>query len=358
MYYQELLEIINKTGAKESIEKLDRYLAFLPNRSENIITPSNIASKLELDINIVDVIFDFMYDINLIDRVYIVVCPNCGREILIVEKNTLIDKIKKLDFCNKCKCDIEDINEEDIYVGYKIIKQPVLDEEEIRRETERLLYSHKTTIPIDNLKVLKELFENSKEKPHDFFYNPSKAEMNSIKSQFKKLDDDYGDSTTAKGKALEGLVCRLLNLCKGLKATTKIHTPTNQIDCTVRNDFCIPLTVYRELGSIVKVECKNEPNKKPGNGYYHKLNGIIQLSKNPTEQSVGILVSRKKISCTCNRLAREYFLRDKIIIINIYDDDLNRVINQGANLLDVIQEKIQYVKNDIVTKPNEHNLYR
>lgn len=358
MYYQELSEIISRTGAKEAIEILDRYLAFLPNRSEKVITPSNIASKLELDINIVDVIFDFMYDMDLIDKVYIVVCPNCGREILVTEKKLLIDKIEELDFCNKCRTDIEGINLEDIYVGYKLIKQPVLDENEIRVETEKLLYSEIKTTHRDKLEELKKLFENKKEKPHDFFYNPSEAEINALKETFKSLDNDYGKLTIEKGNVLEGLVCELFNLCKGLKATNEIRTPTNQIDCTVRNDYSISLTVYTELGSIVKIECKNEPDKTPGNTYYQKLYGIIQLSKNSTEQSVGILVSRRNIAKTCKDLARQYFLRDKIIIINICDDDFHRIINKGANLLDVIQEKIQYVKNNIITDPDKHKLYR
>lgn len=74
-----------------------------------------------------------------------------------------------------------------------------------------------------------------------------------------------------------------------MRASTIVRTSTNQIDCTVRKDYFIPLTVYKELGSIVKAEGKNEPKKRPGNGYYHKLYGILNTSKSLEEQSVGII---------------------------------------------------------------------
>ena len=105
-----------------------------------------------------------------------------------------------------------------------------------------------------------------------------------------------------------------------MRASTIVRTSTNQIDCTVRKDYFIPLTVYKELGSIVKAEGKNEPKKRPGNGYYHKLYGILNTSKSLEEQSVGIIFSRLSATKTCFDLARQYFFKDKIIIINIdYD---------------------------------------
>lgn len=356
MYYPELLEIINKTGAKEAIEKLDKYLAFLTNRSEKVITPSNIATQLELDFNIVNMIFEYIYDLGLFKKVYIVVCPECEREILVSDQRQLMDKVKELDFCSKCKEQIK-ITPEDIYVGYKLIKQPDLDQDEMILETKKLLGKSNKENMVDGLETLEEMFKKNKESPHDFFYNPSEADRQSLIESFNNLDLDY-KSSKDQGGALEGLACKLFNICKGLTATTDMNTITNQIDCTVRNDYFIPLTVYKELGSIVKAECKNEPNKVPGNTYFHKLCGIIETSKSRNEQAVGILFSRKKAAKTCKDLARQYFLKDNIIIINIFNYDLNRIIIKNANFLDVLQEKIQYVKNNFSTDPEKHKLYR
>lgn len=322
MYYPELLEVIDKTGSKEAVEKIDRYFAFLPNRSENVITISNLANRLELDYSIVGVMLKFIYELGILDKVYIVICPECGREILISNKKELINKVKEINYCIKCKKNIE-IEISDIVVGYKVIKQPEIDSTDIIIETSKLFEGDNSNFNDED--ILQKMFENHKENPHDFFYEPSEAMIESLKNKFESLDADYGDSTTKQGGALEGLMCELFNICTGMTATTVIRTSTNQIDCTVRNDYCIPLTIYKELGSIVKVECKNEPKKTPGNTYYRKLHSLIKTSKTRDEKAVGILVSRIKAASTCKRLARDFFLQDEIIIINIYDVDLKKI---------------------------------
>ncbi|WP_321994173.1 hypothetical protein [Clostridium butyricum] len=356
MYYPELLELVDKIGTKDAVVKLDTYLAFLPNRSEKIITVSNVANKLELDFTIVEVLLKNIYELGLFEQIFICRCPECNREIFTSNRKDLMNKVKEYSYCSKCLKDI-DITLDDIYSGYRLIKQPEIDEQVIKEETESLLKTRLKANPDDGLESLKELFEKHKEKPHDFFYNPSEAEMKRLKEKLDNLDLDYGKETTSQGKALEGLICDLFNICIGMTATPVIRTTTNQIDCTVRNDYLIPLTVYNELGSIVKVECKNEPEKTPGNTYYHKMYGILNTSKSQNEQSVGILVSRENIARTCKDLARQYFLKDNIIIINICDIDLKRIIDEKANFLDVLQEKIQTLKNNITTPSEKHNLY-
>ncbi|WP_026887735.1 hypothetical protein [Clostridium beijerinckii] len=355
MYYPELLEVIDKTGAKEAIEKIDKYFAFLPNRSENIITISNLANRLELDYSIIGVILKYLYELGIVDKVYIAICPECGREILISNQKELISKVKELDYCIKCRNEIF-IKSEDIVVGYKVIKQPEIGSVDIAIETSKLFGSESHNFNDED--ILEKMFENHKENPNDFFYDPSEVEIEKLKKAFESLDSDYGDSTTEQGKALEGLMCDLFNICDGMHATTDIRTPTNQIDCTIRNDYFIPLTVYRELGSIFKIECKNEPAKKPDNTYYHKLHSIISGNKNDKEQAIGIIASRLEPTGTCKTLAREFFLNDRIIIINICDKDLKRIIFEKANLLELLQEKIQTIKNNISTDPDKHKLYR
>lgn len=354
MYYPELSDLISKIGSKETIEKLDKYFAFLPNKSSSVITASNIASKLELDYSIIEILLKKIYELGIIDKVYIVECPECGRIILTCNKKELLERIENLDFCIKCKNDIK-ITAEDIFVEYRLVKSPNIDSSDIAKETEKLLGGIKEDV--DDSAMLRKLFEKNKENPHDFFYNPSIETKQRISDLYISLDAEH-TTTKAKGDSLEGLVKELFNIPYGMKTTETIKTGTNQIDCTVRNDFAIPLTVYNELGSIFKIECKNEPNKKPNNTYYQKLYSIINRSKNPCEQSVGIIISRLPPTDPCNQLAREFFLRDNVIIINICNEDLNKLIYNNTNLLDLIQEKIQYVKNDISTTPEKHKLYQ
>ncbi|BDU83482.1 hypothetical protein [Clostridium perfringens] len=354
MYYPELLEVIRKTGAKEAIEKLDKYFAFLPNRTEKIVTISNIASMLELDYSMIRVLMGYIYELGILDKVYIINCPECGREILIASQKSLLEKVKELDYCIKCRHEIE-IESSDVVVGYKVIKKPDIDSSDIVTETQRLFEGEK--IDYSDEDILKKLFEENKENPHDFFYNPSNEDRELMKKLYDSLDEEFANNKT-KGDSLEGLIKLLFNSCAGMTASNEVRTTTNQIDCTVRNDYFIPLSVYKELGSIIKAEGKNEPENRPGNSYYHKLYGILNTSKSTQEQSIGILFSRLSIASTCFDLARQYFLKDKIIIINIDDNDLHRIVYDEENFLDVIQEKIQQVKNNIKTKPEKHMLYR
>ncbi|MDM0577831.1 hypothetical protein QTH63_08625 [Clostridium perfringens] len=353
MYYPELLEIVNLTGAKEAIERLDKYLAFLPMDSNEIITTSKMVTLLSLDYDIVDAILRKMYELGFFKKVYIVVCPECGREIFTAEQENLMEKISNYEECIKCDSEIS-INTSDIYVGYKLKKHIPIDRRDLIKETEKLFNS--TTINDEN-ETLEKLFKEHRENPHDFFYNPSEAQLSELRNLYESLDDEF-ETTTEQGKPLEGLVVKLFNLCKGMNATPVIRTKTNQIDCTVRNDYIIQLTVYKELGSIFRCECKNEPKKKPGNTYYRKLSDIIKNSKFNDEHSVGILVSRLKPAITCETIARENFLRDNIVIINLCNEDLKDILYNGTNLLDRIQEKIQAIKGNFSTAPDAHKLYR
>ena len=282
---------------------------------------------------ILDAILRKMYELGFFKKVYIVVCPECGREIFTAEQENLMKKISNYEECIKCDSEIN-INTNDIYVGYKLKKHIPIDRRDLIRETNKLFNS---TAINDEKETLEKLFKE-------------------LRDLYESLDDEF-KTTTDKGKPLEGLVVKLFNLCLGMNATSVIRTKTNQIDCTVRNDYIIELTVYKELGSIFRCECKNE-TKKPGNSYYRKLSDIIKNSKFNDEHSVGILVSRLKPASTCETIARENFLRDNIVVINLCDADLKDILYNGTNLLDRIQEKIQAIKGDFSTAPDAHKLYR
>ena len=176
-----------------------------------------------------------------------------------------------------------------------------------------------------------------------------------MKEYYEHLDENF-ENKTQQGSALEELAELILKCTKGFYVTRKIKTGTNQLDCTVRNDYDIKLTVYNELSSILVVECKNEKGI-PGNTYYYKLQGIIQRSTEKGERGIGILFSRDKIASTCKQIARDFFVLNNIILINFCDLDLNEIVN-GFNFLVKLQEKIQTVKYDIRTDPKKHKLYK
>jgi len=172
---------------------------------------------------------------------------------------------------------------------------------------------------------------------------------------YKSLTGSFVNKTS-QGTALEELAQLILKCIKGFYVTRKIRTGTNQFDCTVRNDYAIKCTVYDEIGSVIIAECKNEEGT-PGNSYYHKLADIINSCKSKDERGFGILFSREDAARTCKIIAREKFLQNNIILINICGKDLNEIVNK-RNFLILLQEKIQTIKLDIRTKPEDHLLYK
>ena len=176
-----------------------------------------------------------------------------------------------------------------------------------------------------------------------------------MRNYYNKLDECF-ESTTKQGSALEELSELILRCTRGFYVTRKIRTGTNQLDCTIRNDYDIKLTVYNELGSILIAECKNE-KQTPGNTYYYKLEGILERSTGRDERGVGILFSRDEVASTCRQVAREFFIRNNIIIVNFYDKDLKEIV-EGNNFLIMLQKKIQTIKVDIRTSPEKHELYK
>jgi hypothetical protein len=185
---------------------------------------------------------------------------------------------------------------------------------------------------------------------------PSKDEYEEMNKLYKSLSGSFANKTS-QGTALEELAQLILKCIKGFYVTRKIRTGTNQFDCTVRNDYDIKCTVYNEIGSIIIAECKNEEGT-PGNSYYHKLADIINSSKSKDERGFGILFSIGKIAKTCTTIAREKFLQNNMILINIFDKDLEEIVVSKRNFLVMLQEKIQTIKLDARTKPEDHSLYK
>ncbi|MGL6174234.1 MAG: hypothetical protein ACRC1P_06445, partial [Cellulosilyticaceae bacterium] len=123
--------------------------------------------------------------------------------------------------------------------------------------------------------------------------------------------------------------------------STKIRNGTNQFDCTINNKLDIKPSIFNTMSDLFLVECKNESHV-PGNGYFLKLQGVLHNIRT----DFGIICSRKAWASTCDSLARDYFLQDKLIIINISDDDLKQIIYDRVNLLDIISLKVNTIKTN------------
>lgn len=180
MFFYELSELSKSGFSEELIKQIDSWLAFLPTFEKESITASRVSSKLGLDFTICETLLIKLKELGLLEENYIIICPECEREIEIISKEELVDKLNEVNYCNKCDEEIE-LSTDDIYRSYKLIKAPTASEEELRSYT-KLLFDTKeslATITVDD--SLEKLIMDEKKDIHDFFISPLKRKKKKLR---------------------------------------------------------------------------------------------------------------------------------------------------------------------------------
>lgn len=342
MFYKQFLEITDILNP-DFVNNFDYWITTLPTNNQKNITASVVSSRLEVTYSQADAILKYAERKGILEKYYLVPCPDCGYNLATVKKDDIADILLEAPYCDDCN-NYKKITPEDIYAAYKIILKPDVTEAEIERAIEkRLNQNEDANINFTNADSLK----NDKFSLYEGFYNPSESAYNKLMQMKADLDKDYGKDKTAKGRALEKLILQIFNEIKFVKCSDEIHTETNQFDCTVLCGIgtCYP-TIFNQLSPYFIVECKNE-KKKPGNTYFNKLLSIM----NSNEAQFGVVCSRKRAARTCFTIARENYLinQDKSkqrIIICFDDSDLEYLIDKRVNLLQYLEfKKFQVTTN-------------
>lgn len=173
MFFQELSELSKMGFSIELIKQIDIWFAFLPDFEKETITASKVSSKIGLDFTICETLLKKLKQMGLLEENYIIICPECEREIEIISKNEVLDKLESINYCYKCDKEIE-ITLSDIYISYKLIKGPTSSEEELRSYT-KSLFDIKEDVENNLLDdSLEKLIAEEKEDVHDFFITPLK----------------------------------------------------------------------------------------------------------------------------------------------------------------------------------------
>lgn len=86
----------------------------------------------------------------------------------------------------------------------------------------------------------------------------------------------------------------------------------------------------------------NNENKTPGITYFNKLHS--SLINNSLQ--FGIIISKFRAAKTLQKFSHDIFLKDKMIIINLDRNDLEKIVKGRANLLELLERKIGEVKLD------------
>lgn len=341
MFYKQFLKITDLN--KDFVEAFDYWLTTLPRHLQKNITASAVSTRMEVSHSVAEAILVFAMKEGILEKHYIVKCPECGTILEKITKDEVADFIGQTSYCDDCEED-KYISTDSIYVAYKVVKKPDAAEEEISDAIEkRLQMALKEEVNFCEADSL----SNSCGDLYEMFYNPDESAYTELVYLRSKLDEDYGSNTTLQGAALEKLVLRLFTLIKGIHGSTEIKTETNQFDCTM---LCGVHTVYpsvfQYLSPYFIVECKNE-KKKPDNTYLNKLESILDTN----EARIGIVFGRLDATKPCFRIAREHYLTNKNsrkqqIIITCCDKDLDYLINKKVNLLKYLDYKLLQVTSN------------
>lgn len=328
----------------EYVKNFDFWLSTLPERKEKHITASAVCSQLGGMFYQAEFMLEFALKNGILSKHYLVRCPECGECIDILESGDQVaDTLMNSAYCDECEKDVI-ISPDDIYEAYKVIKRPDSSNSEIedaikKKLSEKMLEKNVNFYNAGSLIKKKFLYS--------CFYSPNESAYDKFKEMRNKLEEDYGKNTTAQGNSLEELVLEIFKQIEFVNCSNKVHTETNQLDCTILANVATKFpSVFNYLSPMFLIECKNE-KKAPGNTYTNKLIGIMEKN----ESKLGILFSRKKAAKTCDKTAYQHYLSKKYapkqeIVICMDDIDLGYIIDKKVNLLEYLNFKICKLTTD------------
>ena len=257
MFYRQFSAITNLLNP-DFVESFDYWLATLPRRNKNNITASVVSARLGVSYSLAESILKYAEGQKILEKHYLVKCPDCGSILGKVSKDELADVLLEPVYCDDCEKDMR-IALDDVYAAYQVIQEPDVTEEQIEKAIEkRLNQGDGITV---NFTVADSL-SNDVNSLYEAFYNPDESAYQKFRELRKKLDLDYGKNTTAKGRALESLIKEIFNQIKYVRCTNDVKTETNQFDCTA---LCgirpVSLSIFSYFTPYFIIECKNEPEK-------------------------------------------------------------------------------------------------
>jgi len=340
MFYKQFL-IITDLLNPEFVENFDYWLATLPRNNQKNITASVVSSRLEVKYSLAEAILKFAEKQGILEKYYLIRCPECDQSLGAITKDEIAEVLINSMFCEECEDDRR-ISVDDIYTAYKVIAWPDMTEDELKRAIENKL-DHGGVTEVNF--TIADSLSNDTTTLYEAFYNPSESAYKKFRQLRKQLDLNYGDDTTAKGKALETLILEIVKQIKHVRCTNDVKTKTNQFDCTaICGVKSINLTVFTYLAPYFIIECKNEPESKPNNTYCNKLLSIMDTN----EAQIGMIFGRIDATKTCFIISREHYLRHinskkNQIILLCSDKDLDYLIDKKVNLLKYLEFKMLQV---------------
>lgn len=341
MYYQTLLTLEKKYD-KKIIEIYDAWLFNLPQRVSDRISIAKASNELNIKFSMAKGILEDSVSLGILEHRYAIKCPECDHVIEIVSIEELYDKIRNINNCDACENENLTITDEDIQILYKKIENKIdIDDTNIVKKN----------INFNDTDSLRGFFEDSILNPNDIFFRPTEEQKKEMIKLFKRIGQKE-KNTTALGNQLRNFTEYVLRIVKVFEAAN-VRTQTNEIDCLVKNKLQIGIPYFlNELGSLIIVECKNEKTK-PGNTYYHKIQGILKIFKS----KCGIVVAINNPTKPALQLANINYLMDDIMIVAINYEELRKVVYENLNFLDLLENKIVMLKTNATTYLGDNKVF-
>ncbi|WP_195603722.1 hypothetical protein [Clostridium tyrobutyricum] len=171
MFYPKLLKIKKELNfAEDLIDEFDKWLAFLPDSENNVITVGKVSTKFNIDYTIAEGLLDKLCNEGILEERFIILCPKCERPIRSATKQSLLDVANDVKYCYKCNTEIK-ITMEDIIFSYKLVEKPNITETELKKYTSKVLGIDDS---LSKAERLNKLLKEGKKDLNDFFTFPLK----------------------------------------------------------------------------------------------------------------------------------------------------------------------------------------
>ncbi|PWL52574.1 MAG: hypothetical protein DBY38_10590 [Clostridium cadaveris] len=166
--------------------------------------------------------------------------------------------------------------------------------------------------------------------------------------KYNKLYEDVKASykNNSKGKKLENLTRFLMIQSKMYEVISNLRDNSNEIDLLVKlNDLGIAekdiLPDFLKENETMILECKNY-NKRISVTWLGKFYNLLKMR----DLKLGIIFSYLEFGGTgewdsAKGLAKKIYLKDKIIILNFYNEDFENIKDGKKNILSLLNEKYE-----------------
>ena len=337
-----LCSVLSQQMAIDEASILAQYILQLTPNASQCITVSKASAFMKTDIDKAYKMLVAATKAGVLKVEYALRCPECG---MLIKRLSSIESVtEEQQTCYDCQTEfLPDLD--NIEVLFALINNSFFPIGQLEKE----VTSSRQVAQCDTLMGLL----CSGQDLNHLLYSPSEEKYDDLKIKLMQLDTA---KTTTKqiGDAMEDLFMSILKSVAFFRASS-LKTETNQIDCYVRNTL-VPFFPY--LGERIIVECKNE-KKKPDNTYYYKITGIIDgLNGNHNHiVKLGIIVSYQPPAKTVKRLATLRYARDNLVVISFDLTDLKSLVNDRANLLEMIERKRDEIATNAVSDLKEIGVF-